>query len=83
MNASEMELLLTALRICALSQGGDVCDRCGDVIWPEFELVRCDFCWGKYGAPEESRIREANVKHRARIAAYEREMAESYYEENP
>lgn len=76
-----MDALFAALRICALSKGADVCDRCGEVIWPEFELVRCDYCIGKYGAPEECRIREAAVKHGERIRAYEREMAEEFFGE--
>jgi len=82
MIASEMDVLMAALRVYALAKGGDICDRCGEVIWPEFELVRCDFCVGKYGAPEEGRLQEAYKKHQVRIAAFDREIRESFYEEN-
>jgi len=67
------------LNIWCISQGADICDRCGEAIWPEIELVRCDFCIGKHGAPERERVAEAEKKHHARIAAYEREMAEEFH----
>lgn len=72
------DAVIALLNIWCLSEGGDICDRCGGIIWPEIELVRCDMCVGKHGAPERERLLEAERKHRSRIAAYEREMAEEY-----
>lgn len=69
----EKEGVLALLRIHGLSCGGDICDRCGEVIWPEIELVRCDFCVGLNGPPAQERIHAAYEKHRARIFALKHE----------
>lgn len=73
------DALEALLRMHCLAEGSDVCDWCGGIIWPELELVRCDFCVGKHGMPERERIEEAGKKHRARIRQYESEMREEFY----
>lgn len=73
---AQKEVLGALLRIWSVSEGAGICDRCGETIWPEIELVRCDRCIGKHGAPEIERVREAEKKHWQRIRAYEREMNE-------
>lgn len=72
------EAMIAQLHLWALSQGAELCDRCGDTIWPEIELVRCDFCVGKHGAPDTALVREAEKRCGQRIAKYEREMLEEY-----
>lgn len=81
MTTPPKDALLAILRLWELSQGADFCDRCNGVIWPEMELVRCDFCVGDYGPPSVEHIQEAEKKHWKRIRAYEREMEEMYQEE--
>jgi len=71
------DALLALLRLWEISEGADVCDRCGGTIWPEIELVRCDFCVGKHGAPDQAKVLEAAKRHRPRSAGQER----SRYEE--
>lgn len=70
------DAVLAQLRMWALSEGGDLCDRCGEVIWPEIELVRCDSCWGKFGNPDPQTIKDAARRHAKRIAEYDRERLE-------
>lgn len=77
---AEKEILNIVLKAWSVSEGADICDRCGETIWPEIELVRCDRCIGKYGAPEMEQVREAEKKHCQRIRAYEREMDEPSFE---
>ena len=67
------EFLKGLLRVSQVSQGADICDRCGEPIWPEFELVRCDFCIGKHGEPPQKLIQAAYEKHKKRILAVQRE----------
>lgn len=68
--------VLALLRLQCLAAGADVCDRCGDVIWPEFELVRCDACVGRHGAPSIEVLLGAQKKHARRIASADREARE-------
>ena len=77
---TKKDVVQALLRIWSVSEGADICDRCGETIWPEIELVRCDRCIGRHGAPERERVQEAEKKHRPRIAAYEREMNEPDFE---
>lgn len=69
------------LRLYCLGEGADICDRCGEAIWPEMELVRCDFCVGKHGPPSQERVLAAAEKHKDRIRAFEREEREVFYQE--
>lgn len=74
------DLMNVLLRAWSVSEGADICDRCGETIWPEIELVRCDRCIGKHGAPHHERVEEASRKHSARIRNYERELEEGIFE---
>ena len=67
--------LMVQLRLWALSEGADFCDKCDGIIWPELELVRCDFCWGEHGAPDLDKVKEAQKKHWKRIREHERQLS--------
>lgn len=77
----EQETLLALFKIVSVLKGAELCDRCGETIWPEIELVRCDFCVWKYGPPDVAEVREAEKRNWQRIRHYEREMAEQWIEE--
>jgi len=72
-NEIYLDFLKGLHRISCMGDGADVCDRCGEVIWPEFELVRCDFCVGKHGSPSQEIVQAAFEKHKARIRRSEKE----------
>lgn len=72
-NEAYKTALVALLRLWSVSEGADICDRCGETIWPEIELVRCDFCVGKHGAPSKEAIQAAYEKHKERIHRVERE----------
>jgi hypothetical protein len=74
------EFLSALTKAWSISQGADVCDRCGMCIWPEIELVRCDFCVGEHGPASQERIKEAYERHKERIRQVEREEREAYNE---
>jgi hypothetical protein len=72
------DFLLELLKISEIGQGADICDRCGGTIWPELELVRCDFCVGEHGAPSRERIQAAYERHKERIHHVEREERSAF-----
>jgi hypothetical protein len=72
------EFLLGLWKAHEISTGADICDRCGQTIWPEFELVRCDFCVGQHGAPSQERVQAAFQRHKTRIRQYQKEEWEAF-----
>lgn len=79
MSTMPAEAIRSLLHLWAFGEGAEVCDRCGDIIWPEIELVRCDFCVGKHGVPDPKLVQKAAERGKDRIRAYEREMREDSY----
>lgn len=73
------ETVKAFLRLWAIGEGAEVCDKCNEIIWPEIELVRCDFCVGKHGPPDVKLVLEAQKRCKNRIMAYESEMREGDY----
>ncbi len=72
--AAMKEDVLALLRIWSCAEGAELCDRCGETIWPEIELVRCDYCVGKHGPPQMERIQEAAKRCAPRIRMAQAEM---------
>jgi hypothetical protein len=77
----DKDTLLAFVKILACLKGADLCDRCGDAIWPDLELVRCDCCIGKYGPPKDAAIMKAHARHRVDRQKSVREASEDWIEE--